>query len=210
MAKHPSLLIVVGLLVLIPSVGIADEAPHHLSLTVAPINLGKFTFFDDGDQAYEPNLRTAIGLSTGFEKRILEHLTIGARFQYLHTMAPYDVGYSEYIQEGTRGYADLLRPSFTLGGRWSSRDENLDFTVTALLGPTFAMFEDLSMAGFHVAANGGAVFWLSRMVGLRTGITLFFDYLHTYKATGWASDNFEGSRATTLFFLADVGVEVRF
>ena len=210
MARHPSLLIAVCLLVLIPSVGIADEASRHLSLTVAPINLGKFTFFDDGDQAYEPNLRTAIGLTIGFEKRILEHLAIGARFQYLHTMAPYDVGYCEYVQEGMRGYADLLRPSFTVGGRWSARDENLDFTVTALLGPTFALFEDLGMAGGHVAASGGAVFWLSRMVGLRVGVMLVFDYLRAYKATGWASENFESSRATTLFFLADVGVEVRF
>ena len=210
MARHPSLLIVVGLLVLIPSVGIADEASRHLSLTVAPINLGKFTFFDDGDQAYEPNLRTAIGLTIGFEKRILEHLAIGARFQYLHTMAPYDVDYSEHVQDGMRGYADLLRPSFTVGGRWSARDEDLDFTVTALLGPTFAMFADLGMAGAHVAANGGGVFWLSGMVGLRVGITLYFDYLHAYEATGWASDSFEDSQAITLFFLADVGVEIRF
>ncbi len=210
MARHPSQLILVGLVMLIPSVSIAAEASRHLFLTVAPINLGRFTFFDDGDQAYEPNLRTAIGLTVGFEKRIPQHLTIGARFQYLHTMAPYDVGYSEYVEEGMRGYADLLRPSFTVGGRWSSREENLDFTVTALLGPTFALFEDTGMAGAHVAASGGAIFWLNRMVGLRVGVALVFDYLRAYKATGWASSNFEDARATTLFFLADVGVEVRF
>jgi len=194
------------------------EAPggrvNLVTATFDPVNMGRFTFRDDGGLAFEPNLRMATGFTLAYHREVVPKLIVGVSLGYLHTLVDYSSHPGTFdgdgFDDGVRGYADLLRPAIELGGLWSPSVESIDFGAGVRFGPAVVWFEDLRMVGFFGAVEASATFWFNGWLGLHVSIGLSVDSVWATDASGWAASEIEGAAAYTVFLDVGLGLRARF